>query len=68
MKKISVPEQGALALFGINDENLKSIEKSLDVKIVSRGSELMVEGDPARVEALENEAAKRPSAGRKAAT
>jgi phosphate starvation-inducible PhoH-like protein len=54
MKKISVPEQGTLALFGIHDENLKSIEKSLDVKIVSRGSELLVEGDPARVEAVEN--------------
>ncbi len=54
MKKISVPEQGTLALFGIHDENLKSIEKSLDVKIVSRGSELLVEGDPAQVEAVEN--------------
>ena len=54
MKKISVPEQGTLALFGVHDENLKSIEKSLDVKIVSRGSELLVEGDPARVETVEN--------------
>jgi phosphate starvation-inducible PhoH-like protein len=54
MKKISVPEQGTLALFGINDENLKSIEKSLSVKIVSRGSELLVEGDPSRVEAVES--------------
>ena len=54
MKKISVPEQDTLALFGIHDENLKSIEKSLDVKIVSRGSELQVEGDPARVAAVES--------------
>jgi phosphate starvation-inducible PhoH-like protein len=43
-----------LALFGIHDENLKSIEKSLDVKIVSRGPELLVEGEPGRVEAVEN--------------
>jgi phosphate starvation-inducible PhoH-like protein len=54
MKKISVPEQDAPALFGINDENLKSIEKSLEVKIVSRGPELLVEGEPKRVEAVEN--------------
>jgi phosphate starvation-inducible PhoH-like protein len=33
---------------------LKSIEKSLDVKIVSRGPELLVEGEPCRVEAVEN--------------
>lgn len=43
-----------MALFGIHDENLKSIEKSLDVKIVSRGPELLVEGEPGRVEAVEN--------------
>ena len=54
MKKISVPEQETLALFGIHDENLKTIEKSLDVKIVSRGPELLVEGDPSRVAAVEN--------------
>ncbi len=54
MKKISVPEQDTLALFGIHDENLKTIEKSLDVKIVSRGPELLVEGDPSRVAAVEN--------------
>ncbi len=54
MKKISVPEQDTQALFGIHDENLKSIESSLEVKIVSRGSELMVEGAPGRVETVEN--------------
>lgn len=54
MKKISVPEQDTLALFGIHDQNLKSIEKSLDVKIVSRGSELFVEGEPSHVAAVEN--------------
>ena len=42
MKKIPVPEEGALALFGVHDENLKSIEKTLGVQIVSRGDELLV--------------------------
>src|SRR3990172_5462903 len=54
MKKISVPEEGARALFGIHDENLKFIEKALGVQIVSRGDELLVEGDPAQVQKLEN--------------
>ena len=43
MKKISVPEHDALALFGVHDENLKSLEKTLGVQIVSRGEELLVE-------------------------
>ena len=54
MKKISVPEDGALALFGVHDENLKSLEKTLGVQIVSRGEELLVEGDAEQVEKLEN--------------
>ncbi|MFQ5793093.1 MAG: PhoH family protein, partial [Acidobacteriota bacterium] len=54
MKKIPVPEQDTLALFGTHDENLKSIERSLDVKIVSRGEELLVEGEPRRVAAVQN--------------
>lgn len=54
MKKISVPEDGALALFGVHDENLRSLEKSLGVQIVSRGEELLVEGDAEQVEKLEN--------------
>jgi phosphate starvation-inducible PhoH-like protein len=54
MKKISVPEEGARALFGVHDENLKSIEKTLGVRIVTRGDELLVEGDPEQVEKLED--------------
>ena len=53
MKKIPVPEEGALALFGIRDENLKSIERTLDVEIVTRGDELLVEGEPGKVEQVE---------------
>ena len=54
MKKISVPEHGALALFGVHDENLKSLEKTLGVQIVSRGEELLVDGAAEQVEKLEN--------------
>ena len=54
MKKISVPEEGARALFGVHDENLKSLEKSLGVQIISRGEELLVEGDSEQVAKLEN--------------
>ncbi len=54
MKKISVPEVGARALFGVHDENLKSLEKSLGVQIISRGEDLLVEGDSEQVAKLEN--------------
>ena len=54
MKKIPVPAEGALALFGIRDENLKAVEKSLGVHIVSRGDKLIVEGDSVQVAKLEN--------------
>jgi len=54
MKKIPVPSEGALALFGIRDENLKAVEKSLGVHIVSRGDKLIVEGDSVQVAKLEN--------------
>ncbi len=40
----------ALALLGRHDENLKLIEESFDVKIVPRGNELLLSGDPAEVE------------------
>ncbi len=54
MKKIAVPEEGARALFGVHDENLKSLERSLGVQIVSRGEELLVTGEPEQVRKLEN--------------
>jgi len=54
MKKITVPEQGTQALFGIQDENLKTIENALNVKIVTRGQELQVEGEAGQVEVVEN--------------
>ncbi|HSF19479.1 MAG TPA: PhoH family protein [Vicinamibacteria bacterium] len=54
MKKISVPEEGALALLGVHDENLKSVEKWLGVSIVSRGDQLIVDGDEKQIAKLEN--------------
>jgi len=54
MKKIAVPEEGARALFGVHDENLKSLEKSLGVQIVSRGEQLLVEGDEKQVAKVSN--------------
>jgi len=54
MKKITVPEEETLALFGTRDENLKSIENALNVKIVTRGQELMVDGEPDQVELVNN--------------
>ena len=54
MKKITIPEEETLALFGTRDENLKSIENALNVKIVTRGQELMVDGEPDQVELVNN--------------
>jgi phosphate starvation-inducible PhoH-like protein len=45
MKTISVPERGVEALFGTHDENLRFLEDTLKVRIKSKGSELLVEGD-----------------------
>ena len=54
MKKVTIPGEGTLALFGTQDENLKSIENALNVKIVTRGHELMVDGEPEQVDFVEN--------------
>jgi phosphate starvation-inducible PhoH-like protein len=55
MKKIPVPEEEIETLFGSYDENLKHLESSLNVRILTQGNDLLVEGDPldvARVEHL----------------
>ena len=54
MKRISIPNQGVLSLFGVHDANLKVIEKLLGVQLVSRGDELLVDGAPEHVQLLEN--------------
>jgi phosphate starvation-inducible PhoH-like protein len=49
MRKIAVPDEGAEALFGTYDENLKHLESLFGVKIRTSGHELLVEGDAADV-------------------
>jgi phosphate starvation-inducible PhoH-like protein len=46
MKRVSVPERGAEALFGTQDENLRFLETACKVRIKSQGNEVFVEGSP----------------------
>jgi phosphate starvation-inducible protein PhoH and related proteins len=52
MRRVTVPERGAEALFGTHDENLRFLEDTLKVRIKSHGSELIVEGQEAGVEVV----------------
>jgi phosphate starvation-inducible PhoH-like protein len=45
MRRVSVPERGAEALFGTHDENLRFLEEALKVRIRTQGNELTAEGD-----------------------
>jgi phosphate starvation-inducible PhoH-like protein len=45
MRRLTVPERGAEALFGTHDENLRFLEQQLKVRIKSHGAELVVEGE-----------------------
>jgi len=51
MRKGAVPERGAEAFFGPNDENLRYLEEQLKVQIKGRGPELLVEGEKGGEEA-----------------
>ena len=44
MKRIALPGDGVETLFGPHDANLKHIESLLDVRLSSRGHELIVDG------------------------
>jgi len=44
MRRVSVPEQGAAALYGIHDENLRFLEDALKVRIRTQGATLTIEG------------------------
>ena len=46
MKRVALPEKGAEALFGNQDENLRFLEDKLKVRIKTQGSELSVDGPP----------------------
>ncbi len=44
MQRITLPERGAEALFGVRDENLRFLESALHVRIKNQGGDLLVEG------------------------
>ncbi|HET7707894.1 MAG TPA: PhoH family protein [Thermoanaerobaculia bacterium] len=51
--ELTLDEQGAHALFGNHDENLRMLEEEFKVKISSRGSEIFVKGDADSVAPVE---------------
>jgi phosphate starvation-inducible protein PhoH and related proteins len=53
MKKIQVPQQYFELLVGRMDENLKAIEKYLDVRVSGRGNEVFLDGEEANVQQAE---------------
>jgi phosphate starvation-inducible protein PhoH and related proteins len=44
MRRVTLPERGAEALYGNHDENLRFLEDALKVRIKTDGAELIVEG------------------------
>jgi len=52
MRRVAVPERGAEALFGNHDENLRFLEDTLKVRILTQGPELLVEGGEAAEETV----------------
>ncbi len=52
-KKVSVKGVDPLALFGLQDNNLKTIERRLPVQVVARGSDLLLTGEPTAVQKAE---------------
>jgi phosphate starvation-inducible protein PhoH and related proteins len=44
MTRIEVPDRGAEALFGTHDENLRLLEQTFGVRILTQGRELLIEG------------------------
>ena len=53
LKKIVLPERGVENLFGPYDENIKTLEELLSVRVTVRGNDIMVEGGEEDVEAVE---------------
>ena len=45
MRKLSIPESTLICVFGNYDENLKTIEKELNVRLSARGTEVTVQGE-----------------------
>jgi phosphate starvation-inducible protein PhoH and related proteins len=53
LKKIELPPRAVETLFGVHDQNIKYLESMLDVSIAARGSELLVDGGPQDIAAVE---------------
>jgi len=53
LKKLELPPQGLNTLFGVQDQNIKYLESLLDVNIGTRGSELVIDGDPKDIETVQ---------------
>jgi phosphate starvation-inducible protein PhoH and related proteins len=53
MAQVTLAEEGLDALFGIQDENLRRIERTFDVTVSARGNELQIQGEPERVGVVE---------------
>ncbi len=46
MRKLAVPEEILIDIFGHQDENLRTIERGLGVSLAARGTEVTVQGQP----------------------
>jgi phosphate starvation-inducible PhoH-like protein len=46
MRKLAVPEEILIDIFGHHDENLRTIERGLGVSVSARGTEVAVQGPP----------------------
>jgi len=53
MTQVTLAEEGLDTLFGTQDENLRSIERTFEVQVTARGNEINIQGNPERVEAVE---------------
>jgi len=46
MRRIAMPDEGIETLFGSFDENLRHLEASLDVRLKTRGHDVVIDGAP----------------------
>ena len=53
MGQVTLAEEGLDTLFGTQDENLRRIERTFDVTVAARGTELQILGEPERVTVVE---------------
>ncbi|HEY8550631.1 MAG TPA: PhoH family protein [Vicinamibacterales bacterium] len=54
MRKIALPDEGVETFFGTYDENLRHLESLFNVRIRTDGHGLIVDGDPADIDRVEN--------------